>query len=79
MKYKLHDNGWTVVVYDFDVKNSTQEEADEIAKLISSNIVVYINDPRLADITPEDQVRFCEMIGDIRTLDITDRSEEHTS
>ena len=72
MKYKLHDNGWTVLVYDFDVKNSTQEEADEIAKLISSNIVVYINDPRLADITPEDQVRFCEMIGDIRTLDITD-------
>ncbi len=72
MNYKLHDNGWTVVVHDFDVKNATQQEADEIAKLVSSNIVVYINDPRLKDVTPEDQVRFCEMIGTIRTLDIND-------
>lgn len=72
MKYKLHDNGWTVIVHDFDVKNATQEEADEIARLISSNIVVYINDSRLIDVTPEDQVRFCEMIGNIRTLDKTD-------
>lgn len=68
MKYKLHENGWSVIVYEFDIKNATQEEADEIAALASSNIVVYINDPRIEESTPEDQVRFCEMIGNVREM-----------
>jgi len=67
MKYSFHSNGWTVKVHDLDVKNASQQEADEIAQLISCNIVVCIEDSRIADLELKDEVRFCEMIGEIKS------------
>lgn len=63
MNYKLHDNGWTVLINDFDVKSASQADADQIAKLVSSNIAVVLQGDCVEDLTPEDQVRFCSMIG----------------
>ena len=40
MKYHLHENGWTVLVDDFDFNCATQRDINEIAKLIASNTCV---------------------------------------
>jgi alpha-ketoglutarate-dependent taurine dioxygenase len=72
MKYRLHDNGWTVLLDNFNFKNATQSDADEIAKLISSNIVVVASGPNIEQLTPEDQVNFCSLIGAIKTRDNED-------
>jgi len=39
LQYKLHNNGWTAYV-DIDLKTCSQEDINEIAKLIATNIVV---------------------------------------
>lgn len=66
MDYKLHENGWTVLIDNFDFRTATQADADEIAKLVSSNIVVVVSGDNVEALTPEDQVRFCSMIGALR-------------
>lgn len=63
MEYKLHENGWTVLLGNFDFVNATQAEADEIAKLISTNIAVVARGSNIEAMTAEDEVRFCSMIG----------------
>jgi alpha-ketoglutarate-dependent taurine dioxygenase len=42
MKYHLHENGWTVIVDDFDIKKATQEDINQIARLIASNTCVVL-------------------------------------
>ena len=63
MNIKLHENGWTVLVDDFDFTTATQSDADQIARLVSSNIAVVVTGPNVEKLTPEDQVKFCSMIG----------------
>jgi len=65
MEYKLHENGWTVLLGNFDFKNATQEEADEIARLVSSNIAVVAQGSNIENLTAEGQVQFCSMIGNL--------------
>ena len=40
MNYKLHENGWTVIVDNFDLKQATQEDINQTARLIASNTCV---------------------------------------
>lgn len=63
MEYKLHENGWTVLLGDFDFANATQEQADEIARLVSTNVAVVAQGPSVGKLSPADQVKFCSMIG----------------
>jgi alpha-ketoglutarate-dependent taurine dioxygenase len=63
--YTLHPNGWTVLLGNFDFKNASQEQADEIARLVSSNIAVVAQGSNIENMTPDDQVRFCSMIGNL--------------
>lgn len=63
MKYTLHENGWTVLLGDFDFANATQAEADEIARLVSTNVAVVAQGPNVGKLTPADQVKFCSMMG----------------
>ena len=63
--YTLHTNGWTVLLGNFDFANATQDEADEIARLVSTNIAVVAQGPNVENMTPADQVRFCSMIGNL--------------
>jgi alpha-ketoglutarate-dependent taurine dioxygenase len=65
MNYTLHKNGWTVLLGNFDFANATQDEADEIARLVSTNIAVVAQGPNVENMTPADQVRFCSMIGNL--------------
>lgn len=70
VNYHLHENGWTVILDDFDFKTATQEDADQISHLLSTNIaVVARNQDKISKLTSEDSVRFCSMIGDVYAYD----------
>jgi alpha-ketoglutarate-dependent taurine dioxygenase len=47
MKYHLHENGWTVILEDFDLKQSTQDDINQIARLVSTNTLVIIRNQNL--------------------------------
>jgi len=65
MKMKFLDNGWTVEVSEIDLQECTQEEASMIAERIALNTVVVI---RNQELTHEEEVRFCELIGKVQKL-----------
>lgn len=60
MKHRLHENGWTVIV-DEQIKDLNNEQAKEIAKMTVNNMVVVFRDQEL---TPDQEIMFCNMIGD---------------
>jgi alpha-ketoglutarate-dependent taurine dioxygenase len=57
LNYKIHDNGWTVLA-DIDLKTSTQEDINAIAKLAATNAVVVFKKQFL---TVEEEVRILRM------------------
>ncbi len=61
MKIRIHENGWTVIAEDIDLKNITKQEADTIAYYLAKNTVVVVKGQR--DLIPADEVRVCGMIG----------------
>ena len=74
MKMKLLDNRWTVEVTDIDIRDCTKEQARSIAERIAVNTVVVIRDQHL---THEDEVRFCELIGNVQKLPKDDPQRHH--
>jgi alpha-ketoglutarate-dependent taurine dioxygenase len=42
MKYRIHNNGWTVILDDFDFRTATQSDINQIAKLIANNTLVVV-------------------------------------
>jgi hypothetical protein len=42
MNYRMHENGWTVIIDDFDLNYATQEHINKIAKLISRYTLVVV-------------------------------------
>ena len=40
MDYRIHENGWTVIVDDFDLKKATPEDISLIGKLLATQTVV---------------------------------------
>lgn len=71
MNIRIHDNGWTVIVEDIDLRKITQQEANIIAKYLLTNTVVVVKGQQL---TPEDEINICEKIGEIQDfsgIDIT--------
>lgn len=56
--YKLHENGWTVIIEDFDLKTATQEDINKIAKLIATNTFVVV---RNQELSIEDEVKILNM------------------
>jgi len=62
MDIRLHENGWTVFVDDFDLKNLNVEQAHVIAKYLLTNEVVVFKNQKL---TPEDQIRICSLFGEV--------------
>ena len=64
MKVVLHENNWTPIVKDVDWKNITQEEANELAKLLLTNTMFVVKKQPL---TPADEIKICSMFGAIET------------
>jgi len=65
MNYHLHENGWTVIVDNFDLKKSTQEDINLIAKLIAKYTCVVLRGQFLS-ITEE--LRVLKMFKDPEPL-----------
>jgi len=62
----LSYNGWVVDVNNFDIKTATKQQAQKIGKLAVENMVVVI---RNQDISPAQQLQFCNYIGNIQPTD----------
>ena len=58
MNYHLHENGWTVILDDFNFKEATQEDINQIAKLIANYTVVVAKNQSL---TLEDEIKIARM------------------
>jgi alpha-ketoglutarate-dependent taurine dioxygenase len=72
MKYQLHDNGWTVILEDFDFKLATQEDINQIAKLVANYTCVVAKSQSL---TLEDELRVIKMFKDPEpTVDLRDEN-----
>lgn len=66
VNYHLHENGWTVILDNFDFSTATQEDADQIAHLLSTNLcVVSKNREAISKMTPEDDVNFMHKVGEL--------------
>ena len=73
MKYHIHENNWTVIFDEIDLKTVTQDEVNEIAKLIAKYTCVVIRDQSLS---VEDEVRVIEMFKDPYYFDPENRPAE---
>jgi alpha-ketoglutarate-dependent taurine dioxygenase len=60
IEHKLHANGWTAFV-DIDLKKCTQQDVNDIAKLIASNTCVVFKNQSL---TIDDELKFLNMFKD---------------
>jgi alpha-ketoglutarate-dependent taurine dioxygenase len=58
IQYKLHDNGWTVILENVNINDATQDDINDIAKLLATNTLVVIKKQSL---TIEDEVRIAKM------------------
>ena len=65
MNYKKHKNDWTIIIDDFDIKTSTQDDVNRIAKLIATNTCVVIKNQSLS---VRDEIRFLKMFKDPEPL-----------
>lgn len=66
MNYHLHENGWTVVLDDFDFATATQDDIDQIACLLATNTLVVAQNQ--AHLTVEDELRVAHMFGNVEDL-----------
>jgi alpha-ketoglutarate-dependent taurine dioxygenase len=58
IEYKLHDNGWTVIIENYNIKDATQDDINQIARLLATNTCVVLKKQSL---TIEDEVRIAKM------------------
>jgi len=65
MKYKLHNNGWTVIVEDFDVKAATPADIELLSNLCANYTCVKIKNQNLSI---EDEIKFIKMWPDPHKL-----------
>jgi alpha-ketoglutarate-dependent taurine dioxygenase len=63
LNYHLHENGWTVILYDFDLAQATRKDIDQLARLLATNTCVVAR--KQGHLTLEDEIRVCEMFGEI--------------
>jgi alpha-ketoglutarate-dependent taurine dioxygenase len=73
MKYHLHENGWTVLVDEFDFNSANQDDINQIARLIANNTCVVFKNQRLS---VEDELRIAHMFKRTKPL-FNSREEEN--
>lgn len=58
-------NDWVIEIEEFDIQSATEEHAQEIGRLILSNMVVVLRNQSL---NPDEEVNFCSKIGDCQFI-----------
>jgi alpha-ketoglutarate-dependent taurine dioxygenase len=66
MKYHIHENGWTVILDEVDFSTITQDEVNELARLLSTNTLVIAH--KQSHLTVEDELRVAHMFGNVEDL-----------
>lgn len=46
MDYKFHENGWTVVIDNFDMNDATQDDIHFICRLLSKHTLVLLKNQK---------------------------------
>lgn len=62
MNIRMHENGWTPIIEDLDWKTITQDEVNELAKLLLTNTMLVSHQDGL---TADDEVRVGSMFGSV--------------
>ncbi len=66
MKYHLHENGWTVILDDFDFLTATQDEINQIGCLLATNTLVVARNQ--GHLTANDEADVCARFGNLEDL-----------
>lgn len=72
MDIRILENGWTVQVDNFDIKNLTPQDAALITKYLLTNTVVVFKNQSL---TPEDEIRIAQLFGKLENYRDTNINE----
>jgi len=75
INYTLHENGWTVILKDFNFLTATQEDINQIAKLLATNTLVVA---RGQNLTTHDEVRIAKMFKDPQIFNTEDENSPDT-
>lgn len=62
MNYHLHDNGWTIIVDDFNLLDATQEDINLTSDLLKSNTLVVFKKQKL---TIPEELKIGYMFGNV--------------
>jgi alpha-ketoglutarate-dependent taurine dioxygenase len=66
MNYHLHENGWTVILDDFDFLKATQKEIEQIAGFLATNTLVVCRNQN--HLTAQDEAMICSRFGELEDL-----------
>lgn len=66
LKYHIHENGWTVILDNFDFAQATQDDVNQLGCLLATNTCVVARNQR--HLTVEDEIRVCKMFGAVDDL-----------
>jgi len=66
MKYHLHQNGWTVILDNFDFLTATQDEINQIGCLLATNTLVVARNQ--GHLTANDEADICARFGNLEDL-----------
>ena len=66
MNYHLHENGWTVILDDFDFATATQDDINQIGCLLATNTLVVARNQ--GHLTANDQADICARFGNLEDL-----------
>lgn len=66
MKHKIHDNGWTVILDDFDFLTASDSDINQIACWLATNTLVVVKDQ--AHLTAQDEAMICSRFGELEDL-----------
>ena len=75
LKYTVDDKGWVAYI-DENITDLDKEQAVEVSNLVYDYHVVVFNNQEL---TQDEQLRFCEMIGDINNVYGHNEGSKHIS
>ena len=66
INYKIHENGWTVIVENFDLRLATQDDIHHVARLIATHTAVVFRNQKLST---QDEVRIVKMFKEPQVFD----------
>jgi len=66
MKHKIHDNGWTVILDDFDFLTASDSDINQIARWLATNTLVVCKNQN--HLTAQDEANICSRFGELEDL-----------